>query len=64
MNRIVSIQDINFLGLPMKGRLGTVVKTEIRNKKVVHHIRWDGIDGNIELMTLEYFKKKTKPVMG
>lgn len=64
MNRIVCTQNEEFLGLSLKGRLGTVIKTKLTDKQMVHHVKWDGIPSAVLVVGVKFIRNKTMPVMG
>jgi hypothetical protein len=63
--RIAYVKDIRFLGYPMKGRLGTVTKTAVnpRTKELNHYIKWDGINGHLQVMGWKSFNVNTFPIL-
>jgi hypothetical protein len=64
-NRIAYVKYESFLGYPMKGRLGTVIKTAVntRTKELSHYIKWDGINGQTQVMGYKSFSLNTLPIL-
>ncbi len=65
MQRIVYVASGDFLGIPLKGRIGTIKSTVVdkKNRKTYHNIEFEGIAGNILQLSIKSLNTKTIPVL-